>query len=479
MSVGLHTDGEMLKVALINPTQHSGYAQPPMGLALIAAVLEKEGYRVSVLDANALGLGAEEVASMTAGADVAGLTAMTPTIGAAINVARCLKKASPGMTVVLGGPHATLLPEETMANAPEIDMIVRGEAEESFVRLLQTLERKETPDSIPGVSYRKGGHIISNALIDANVDLDSLPFLAYHLLPWRRYRPHPPHGRAHPFAAIITSRGCPYRCTYCSKPVFGSRFRAQSAERVVSEIAYYRERFGFKELAFYDDVFTLDKERAHAIADGILRAGIKIDWTCETRVNLVDRDLLRHMKRAGCYAIAYGIESASPEILELLNKGASPEQVEEAVRMAREAELQTIGYFMLGSPGETPATIEQTIEFAKRLRLDFAQFSVTMPFPGTRLYDLYLDGKKGGNIPWESFVYAGTDGQPTPVFENDQLSRSDLHCWTRRAYRGFYLRPSYVWQRIRRTSSIGDLRVDVKGLSMLLQGIRASEKVKR
>lgn len=468
----------MLKVALINPAQYDRYAQPPMGLALIAAVLEEAGYQVTVLDANALGLGLKEVATRVTDADVVGLTAMTPTIGAAIGIARYLKQTNSNSTIVLGGAHATLLPEETLSIAPEIDVIVRGEGEKTIVELLQVLEDKQALDGIPGISYRKDDAIVHNPPRSANVDLDSLPFLAYHLLPWQKYRPHPPHGRAYPFAAIITSRGCPYRCSYCSKPIFGSKFRAQTPERVVEEIAYYRDRFGFKEIAFYDDVFTLDKKRAYAIADEIIRAGIKIDWTCETRVNLVDKELLRHMKRAGCYAIAYGIESASPDILEIINKDITLEQVEEVVRITREVGLQTIGYFMLGSPGESPETIDQTIQFAKKLKLDFAQFSITTPFPGTRLYELYLDGGKRDSIPWESFIYAGTDGRLNPVFESSRLSRSDLNYWVKRAYREFYLRPSYLWQRIRQINSIGDLRVDIQGLSLLLQSITSRKRVK-
>ena len=466
----------MLKIALINPAQYGKYAQPPMGLALIAAILGKEGYPVTVLDANVLGLLPAEVAAQATDADVAGLTAMTPTIGTAVSTARYLKQANPNLFIILGGAHATLLPEETLASAPEIDVIVRGEAEETIIRLLQALENKRALDDIPGISYRKAGEVINNAPLSSNVDLNALPFLAYHRLPWQKYKPHPPHGRAYPFAAIITSRGCPYQCSYCSKPVFGSNFRAQSPQRVVDEIAYYTQRFGIKELAFYDDVFTLDKKRAYAIADEIMRAGIKIDWTCETRVNLVDKELLHHMKQAGCYAIAYGIESASPEILEIINKGATVEQAEEAVRITQEAGLQIIGYFMLGSPGETPETIEQTIKLAKKLKLDFAQFSVTTPFPGTKLYELYLNEKRGETVPWESFVYAGMDGQVTPVFESSQLSRNDLNYWVKRAYRKFYLRPSYLWQRIKQVSSIGDLRVNIQGMSMLMQSIKPRKK---
>ncbi|MFC2020378.1 B12-binding domain-containing radical SAM protein [Chloroflexota bacterium] len=462
----------MFKVALVNPNQFTRYPQPPMGLALIAAVLEKAGYPVTVVDANALNLQPEAVEPLVKDADIVGLTAMTPSINTAIAIARHLKKACPDLPIVLGGTHATLLPEETLAIAPEIDVIVRGEGEDTFIELLQALESKQPLSTIAGVSYKKDGRVVSNPASSKMVDLDSLPFLAYHLLPWQKYKPHPPHGRALPFAVIITSRGCPYRCAYCSKPIFGNKFRAQTPERVVEEIVYYQKNFGIKEIAFYDDSFTLDKERARAIADEIIKKELKIHWTCETRVNLVDKELLRHIKQAGCYSIAYGIESGSPEILKALDKEITLEQAVEAVRFSREAGLQTIGYFMIGSPGESPDTIRQTIEFAKKLKLDFAQFSVTTPFPGTKLYDLYLNGRKGEDIPWESFVYAGTGNGITPIFESDLLSRGEIQQWTRRAYREFYLRPSYSWQRIRHTTSIGELKVGIKGLSMLLGNIR-------
>ncbi|MBI4187703.1 MAG: cobalamin B12-binding domain-containing protein [Chloroflexi bacterium] len=459
----------MLKVTLINPPQFTGYPQPPIGLALLAAVLEREGYQVTVLDANALQLRPENLASYIADTDVIGLTAVTPTIATALSIAHHLKQDNPDRTIILGGVHATLLPEETLAESTQIDIIVRGEGEETIIELLRALENKQPIGNIAGITYRKDGKIISTPARKALTDIDSLPFLAYHLLPWQRYRPHPPHGRALPFAALVTSRGCPYRCAYCSKPVFGSRFLAQSPERVVAEVSYIKERFGIKEIAFYDDVFTLNKKRTHAIADSLVQKNIKLFWTCEARVNLVDKELLRHIKQAGCYAIAYGIESASPEILKTLHKDITLEQVSEAISNSREAGLQTIGYFMLGSPGETPETIKQTIRFAIKLRLDFAQFSVTTPFPGTELYNLLETGKK--NIPWQSFVYSTAGSQSTPVFENDRLTRNDLRPWTRRAYREFYLRPTYLWQRLRQIESWGDLKVNIKGLFMLLRSV--------
>ena len=182
----------MFKVALINPSQSAVYSQPPVGLALIAAVLEREGYQVAVLDANALKLQPEAVVPLVSDADVIGLTAITPTINTAIAIARQLKKAYPALPIVLGGAHATLLSEETLATAPEIDIIVRGEGEQTIIDLLSALENKEPLDNIPGISYRKYGEVVSNPTRYKNINLDSLPFLAYHLLPWRRYKPHPP-----------------------------------------------------------------------------------------------------------------------------------------------------------------------------------------------------------------------------------------------------------------------------------------------
>ncbi len=460
----------MLKITLINPPQATRYPQPPIGLALIGAILEKEGYPVNLLDANALRLMPEDVSKAIPAADVVGITAMTPTIGTALRIARHLKKDRPGLKIIIGGPHVTLLPEETLSSSSDVDIIVRGEGDETIIELLRAIESGRPLDDIAGISYVADGKIVHTIDRTSSVDMDSLPYPAYHLLPWNKYRPHPPHGRQMPFGAIVTSRGCPYHCAYCSKPVFGSRFRAQNPERVVEEIAYLQRKFVIKEIAFYDDSFTLDKKRVHAIADRIIEKKLKVAWTCETRVNLVDKELLLKMKQSGCYSIAYGIETASPEILKTLQKDITLEQVETAVRNSREVGLQVTGYFMLGSPGETPETIQQTIKFAKKLKVDFAQFSVTTPFPGTELYDIYMHDKKE-SIAWEKFVYAGTDNPATPVFESDTLSREDLQTRTRQAYRDFYLRPAYVWQRLRRCTSWDEIKMNFKGLGMLLRSV--------
>jgi anaerobic magnesium-protoporphyrin IX monomethyl ester cyclase len=459
-----------MKITLISPALSAEYPQPPLGLASIAAVLEQAGHAVELLDANALGLSPAEAAARVRDADLVGLTAVTPTIGAAIATARYLKQAGPDRPVVLGGAHGTLLPEETMRAAPDIDVILRGEGEGSVAALVEALAQGFPLDGIPGLTFRRGGAVRHNPPSGEMVAMDALPFAAYHLLAGYRYNPHPPHGLRRPFMAVVTSRGCPYGCAYCSKPVFGNRFRARSPERVIEELAYLHRTLGIREVAFYDDVFTLDQSRAAEIAERIIASGLKLAWTCETRVNLVSEDLLRLMKRAGCFAIAYGLESASPDILERLHKGISRDQVVQAVRQTREAGIETIGYLMLGSPGETPETIRQTIALARELKLDYAQFSVTTPFPCTELYEEY---RKANPEPvgWERFTYAGAEGEGQPVFESDVLTRRELFAWVRKAYRQFYLRPGYIWRRLLRLRDFSTLRANVRGLLMLFKSV--------
>ncbi len=457
-----------MKTVLINPPQNTKYPQPPLGLASIAAVLEAENYQVEILDANALPLSKSETAREIGNVDITGITAMTPFINSAIKVAREIKKEKPGSTVIVGGAHVTVLPEETLINVPEIDIIVRGEGEETVVELYNALKSGISLQNVRGITYRDNGRVISTPIRPPIADLDSLPFPAYHLLPLLRYKLHPPHGRKLPFMAMLTSRGCPYNCIFCSKPIFGRKVRSQSPQRIASEVEYLAEKFKVKEIAFYDDIFTLDKKRIAKLAEEFKQRNLSLPWTCETRVDLVTEELLKAMKEAGCYIIAYGIESGNQTILDNLRKKITIAQVTKAIKMTHDVGIQSIGYFMLGSPGETPATIRQTIDFANYLPLDFAQFSVTIPFPGTDLYNLYL--KQGiGNESWDNFVYANLRSASAPVFETASLSKGDLKKWSKTAYREFYLRFSYIWERLKQTRSLRDLKTNIRGLGMFLE----------
>ena len=457
-----------MKTVLINPPQNTKYPQPPLGLASIAAVLEGENYQAEILDANALQLSESEIAKEIGNVDITGITAMTPFINSAIKVAKEIKKEKPGSTVIVGGVHVTVLPEETLSNVPEIDIIVRGEGEKTVVELYNALKSGISLQNVRGITYRDNGRIISTPMRPPIADLDSLPFPAYHLLPLHRYKLHPPHGRKLPFMAMLTSRGCPYNCIFCSKPIFGRKVRSQSPQRIATEVEYLEEKFKVKEIAFYDDIFTLDEKRIARLAEELKQRNLSLPWTCETRVDLVTEELLKAMKEAGCYMIAYGIESGNQTILDNLRKKITIAQVRKAIKMTHDIGIQSIGYFMLGSPGETPATIRQTIDFANYLTLDFAQFSVTIPFPGTDLYNLYL--KQGiGNENWDNFIYANLRSVSAPVFETASLSKGDLQKWSATAYREFYLRFSYIWERLKQTRSLRDLKTNIRGLGMFLE----------
>lgn len=463
-----------MKILLINPPQATLYPQPPLGLAMVAAVLEKNGYLVKILDLPVLGFSENSLSTVVRQEkpDVVGVTAMTPTINSAVSIVEKVKECDSNITVVLGGAHATILPEETLKSIPEIDVIVRGEGEQTILELVKVLDEISGDiNQISGVTYREGASIKSTPLRPPILELDALPFPAFHLLPIRRYRLHPPFGRRSPVMPIITSRGCPYRCVFCSKSVFGKKYRSNSPAYVVDEIRLLNEKFGVKEIKFYDDVFTLDRKRIIAICRLLKEQGIDIPWTCETRVNLVASELLEVMKDSGCYMIEYGVESGNQRVLNSLKKDITLEQTIKAFKLTHEAGIETVAYFMIGSPQETSETIQETVEFAKKLDPDFVQFSITTPYPATELYSLAL---KDGHVPekWDEYVYADLKSVDSPGFGTKTLSREELRAWNKKAYMSFYLRWRYVWKRFRKMTSLGDLKTNVSGLRMVIDLIR-------
>ena len=463
-----------MKILLINPPQATRYPQPPLGLAMVAAVLEKNGYLVKILDLPVLGFSENSLSTVIRQEkpDVVGVTAMTPMINSAVSIVEKVKECDSNITVVLGGAHATILPEETLKSIPEIDVIVRGEGEQTTLELVKVLEKN--PDSLNqvlGITCRERGSVRSNPLGPPVSDLDTLPFPAFHLLPIGKYRLHPPFGRRTPVMPIITSRGCPYRCIFCSKAVFGKKYRSNSPTYIVNEVLFLMEKFGVKEIKFYDDVFTLDRKRIVTLCMQLKERGMDIPWSCETRVNLVESELLKMMKDAGCYMIEYGVESGNQGILNSLKKDSTLEKTIEAFKLTHEAGIETVAYFMLGSPQETSETIDETIEFAKKIDPDFVQFSTTTPYPGTELYSLAVEE---GYVPkkWEEYMYADLKSVDNPGFGTKTLSGEELREWNKKAYTSFYLRWSYVWKRLRKMKSLGDLKTNVSGSRLVIDLIK-------
>lgn len=347
-----------MKIALINPNINGEYPQPPLGLLSVAGACIAQGDDVMLIDANAHKLSVKKIIEQIECVDIVGITATSLSYPAALELAKAIKVDS-NKFLVLGGIHATLFPEEIIKGGI-FDAVVVGEGEKVMPLIKQR-----------GI-YKS----------DIPVNLDGLSPLPYHLLDG--FRPRIAYGKHQPFMPILTARGCPFKCSFCSNPVFGRKYRAMSVERILHEIDSLYFECGVGEVKFYDDVFTMQKERTIEISQ---RIDNLVSWSCMTRVNLVDQELLREIKRGGCYSIAYGLESGDADILKSISKNTTLEQAEEAVRYTKEAGIKVIGYFMLGAPGETLSTIDKTVDFAIELGLDHAQFSIATALPGSELYN--------------------------------------------------------------------------------------------
>ena len=351
-----------MRMALINPNLKGKYPQPHLGLLSVASVCIEQGHDVRLLDANAHNLSLKKIVKEIECADIVGLTATSLSYPTALEIANHIRFYYPHRFLVLGGIHASLFPDEIIKEGV-FDAVVVGEGEKTIIPVLELRERGAYHSHLP-------------------VDMEELPPLPYELLDG--FRPRIAYGRHQEFLPILTARGCPFKCSFCSSVIFGKHYRALSVDKVIADIYRLHNEYGVKEIKIYDDVFTMDKARAIELSQRI--AG-SVAWSCMTRVNLVDRETLDEMKRGGCYSIAYGLESGDANILKSISKNTTLEQGEAAVRYAREAGIRVIGYFMLGAPGETIETIDRTIDYAIKLKLDHAQFSIATALPGSELYN--------------------------------------------------------------------------------------------
>lgn len=436
-----------MKVLLINPYSASPYPVLPLGLAYIAAMLEQNKINVTVIDAWAEGLEDEELSAaiLKCRPDFVGITMTSSMAPAAMEIAS-LAKATVNVPVVIGGPHASALPRECLAN-PAIDYVVIGEGEITFLNLISALSSGH-PDlsTIKGIAYRNGTEIVVNEPADLITDINDLPMPARHLFPVNKYRTHLPYGRKTPYMTMITSRGCPYKCTYCSKSVFGDTYRALSPANVVRELKHLIETYKIKEYRFYDDDFTLNAKRAGEICDEIIRQGIRLDWSCTTRVDLVNDELLRKMRLAGCYTISYGVESGDPEVLKNANKGYTLDDVEKAFRLTRKHGIRILAFFMLGLPGENKQTIEKSIRLALKLDPDFVSWGIINLMPGSKMYDDYshqfTDRSKN-----EEITHPMAAGTSYNIYEG-ALPLELLLEYNREAHRRFYFRPKYLLKKL-------------------------------
>lgn len=371
-----------------------------------------------------------------------------------------------GAWTIAFGTHVTPMPRGTMEPFPSLDFVLRGEPELTLRELIDALEGQESPwwvmklfqdtdpessqvaegnfkpetwnlERIKGLAWRKNGEIVINADRPLISNLDDLPLPMHHLLPLDRYRAPMIKG---PYAFVVTSRGCPAACCFCIKHVtYGNSVRVRSPENIMEELWLLHE-LGIHNVNMYADLFTVKREQVVGLCNLILQEGLKVHWTCSSRVDFVDEEMLQLMARAGCWLIAWGIESGSQEVLRRARKGISPEKAERALRWAKAAGIKNWGYFIIGLPGETEETIKQTIAFSKKLPLDLALFHIAAPHPGTPFFfevlenDWFRTGTR-----WEQ-----VDMDKETVLDYPNLKAEELEYWQRRAFREWALRPGPI-----------------------------------
>lgn len=442
-------------------------AAPPLGLASIAACVRQSfpDWTVMILDANVEGWSPDELAEriVCARPDVVGMTMTTPLVGPTLECIRSFRGRL-SCQVMVGGPHPTVEADSLVA-IPEIDVVVRGEGEETFVELLRSCRGKAPHPGILGISYREGNHPVHTPPRPPIAALDDLPIPAWDLLPLEKYRSLAGHsGLCLP---ILSSRGCPNHCVFCYQGVFGRKYRVRRAENVLAEIDYLVRVHRIDEFVIIDDNFSVLEPRALAIAQGLQERGGMIPWRLPQSLSLktASPQLLRALRAAGCYQIGFGVESGDQATLDRIGKNISLDQIRSAVHQAKVAGLETLAFFMFGNPGENAATMDATIRFAIELEPDFAQFTLATPYPGTELHALIA--REGSFLfkRWEDLsTYSGKGafrlGEVTPALMERKF---------REAYRRFYLRPRFIWKWLRKMMTKRGIAHLWKGILLFLK----------
>ncbi len=439
-------DGRFSRTSRSPAINKSGTLYWPFWLAHATGSLEEAGHEVRLLDCPAAGIGEGEL--MAGLVDISpGLVVMdtsTPSIYSDLRLASMAKAALPEAFVVLVGTHASALPDHCLALAPSLDAVAAGEYDITVTELAAALEGETDPADVPGLVLSRDGGTVATGEREMISDLDSLPFLAD--VYGRHLRPEDYFFAAarYPSVMTITSRGCPYRCSFCVWPqvMHRGRYRVRSPGHVAEEMALFAERFPqVREVVIEDDTFSIDSSRVEEVSEALLRAGNRLPWTANVRANL-SLEAMRKMRAAGCRLIIVGYESGAQEILDGVSKGTTVEQNREFASRARRAGLLVHGCFMAGNPGETERTLEQTFRMAVDLAPDTAQFFPIMAYPGTRLYDEYA---AEGMLRTRSFDrWVTPDGLHNCVVDLPGLPADRLVSWCDEARRRFYLRPSYL-----------------------------------
>ena len=433
-----------------------GFLNPPLGLCYLAASLSRGGHEARIVDGEAESLSPDEIVSRAREfrPDVLAFTATSVDFDRARQIAGVLKCALPDTPSILGGTHVNIFGPQVLEETPAFDFGCVGDGEDLIVEFADALAASEGGRlaQIPGLLRREDGHVLADPPRPVEKNIDRYPFPARELLRNELYVRAVPRRGYRQTAAVMSSRGCPYSCVYCAvKSIYGgTRVRLRSAENVLDEIEKIVNRLGITHLGFNDDCLTLSRERMLAICEGIRKRGLKFTWEGLSRADLVDRELLTAMRDAGFVRISFGIESGNPEILKVIRKSETLEQIEEAFRIAREVGIVARGSVIIGLPYETRDTVMQTFRFVNRLKgIDQVIVNILQPYPGTEVREMVLRGD-GGSRYVDGAASGGNlrrFGSAT-VTVND-LSGRDLVFLQKYGFLRFYLRPSVIYNHLR------------------------------
>mgnify|MGYP001579336011 CR=1 FL=1 len=447
---------------------NKGYL-PPLGLASIATVLKEAGHHIKILDLQVLNYSLENIRQeLTAfSPDLIALSAVTPTIDKAYLLANFIRTHF-GVPLIFGGVHPSMYPEQTLKECVAVDVVVIGEAEYTFRELAALLE-KGTPlnnlKDVRGVCYRnKSGKIIRNLPRPLIMNLNELPIASREFFDMDKYIPLPNQYKILPVTNMMVGRGCPYgQCTFCFEAGdFKPLYRRVTVDRAIEEIQMLIHKHGIREISFWDDVFLIGTRWTTDFFEALKREKIDIQWSCYGYFNYLTHDMLKQAASVGCWNIFFGIESGNQMLLDTIKKGFNLDKAKQVIAWTREAGIETRGSFILGLPNETPKLAMETINFAIDLDLDYAQFTLNTPFPGTEMW------KTGGRYGAIDTTFKDYSVHNPVYLPKGYSTKEELLAMQKLAYRKFYFRPHYILKHLKRIRTFTDVKKYASGLRFLI-----------
>lgn len=458
-----------MRVAFINPPRFNEITgtnpsfieedrgkNPPLGLLYVASYMKKNSdeFEIEFIDAQLEDTSYEELEQLIIENkfDIVGITTMTQTMVDVLELAKIVKKCNSKTKIVVGGHHTAIYPKET-AELENIDFVVVGEGEETFLELAQALKNNTNLKDVNGLVYQENGKIVFTKGRETKKDLDSLPFPDREFTEYKKYTSL--LTRYDIATTIITTRGCPFKCTFCDRPTISNKIRYRSAQNIVDEIEECLE-LGIKNFIFYDDTFTVNKKRVIEFCELVISKKLDITWNIRTRVDTVDEEMIIALKKAGCVGINYGVEAGNDKIMKNLKKGITVEQVKQAFAITQKHKVSTVAFFMIGNPGEELSDIEDSFNLAIELNPTYYHLNILTPFPST---ELYLSALREGVIKedyWLEFAKNPIPNIDMPALE-ENFSRKELEELQKLGYKKFYTRLSYMFQQFLAVRTLPEL----------------------